>query len=278
MFIISKKLKDGKRIARITSGPNKNKFIYLKEEITDADIKESIKSMNRKDIEELEKQISEGKYVSTVFKNEIKTQGKLQPMPQKGKIERIYISGPSGSGKSHYAGKYVKEYLKMYPGNEFYVISTIGDDNALDEHDPDRIEVDDEFLIEPPTPEYLRDSITVFDDVDKIARADLRKSVQTLRSWELEQGRHFNTSMLCTSHLLFDYSQTKRLLNEATTVVLFPRAGSQFHIKKYLEKYMGLDREQRTKILKLPSRWVALYTGYPQYVIHEKGVFMLNQE
>jgi hypothetical protein len=66
------------------------------------------------------------------------------------------------------------------------------------------------------------------------------------------------------------------MLNEATTVCFFPRAGSTYHIKTYLTKYVGLEKNQIKKILNLPSRWVALYRSYPMYVLYEKGIYLLN--
>jgi hypothetical protein len=81
--------------------------------------------------------------------------------------------------------------------------------------------------------------------------------------------------MLITSHLMSNYRETRRVLNEATTVVFFPRSGSTHQIKKFLTTYAGLEKDMIKKILKLPSRWVALYKTYPMFILHERGAFML---
>jgi hypothetical protein len=49
--------------------------------------------------------------------------------------------------------------------------------------------------------------------------------MEVLRDHILEQGRHFKTRLLITSHLLSNYSSTRRVLNEATAVCVFLKAG-----------------------------------------------------
>jgi hypothetical protein len=74
-----------------------------------------------------------------------------------------------------------------------------------------------------------------------------------------------------------NYSSTRRLLNEATSVVIFPKAGSNNLNVKYLKNYGGFSDESIEKILHLPSRWVAIYrTLHPaQYILHEKGCYLV---
>ena len=49
-------------------------------------------------------------------------EGSLQLIPNKN-VERsiLYIAGQSGSGKTYFLGQYLKEYKKLFPGNEIYI-------------------------------------------------------------------------------------------------------------------------------------------------------------
>lgn len=234
----------GRKIARIEGGKHNGRHIFLSDE---------------------------GKFNEIILSD-----GKLQPLPNKEVIEKVYISAPSGAGKSYYAGKYIKEYLKMHPSDEFYLISSIDNDPSLDKSDPIRIEINEELIEDPIHPSELKDSIVVFDDVDVISNSILRKSLNSLRNEILEVGRHYRTSTISTSHLLLNRNETRRIINEATSITFFTKSGSLYSIRRYLREYLGLDKLSIDKILKIKSRWITIYTHSPQYIIYEKGVLMLH--
>ena len=66
----------------------------------------------------------------------------LQLVPNT-KTERqcVYICGQSGSGKSYFITKYVKQYKKSYPKRNINVISSIEQDSSIDSLKPHRINV-----------------------------------------------------------------------------------------------------------------------------------------
>ena len=242
--------KGGTKIALIKGGKDDGKFLYLHENV------------------------EEGK--GNTF--EIKDKGKLQPLPhhKPDQVEKLYVSAPSGAGKSTFTGNWVKQYLKKYKDNEFYLFSSITEDKELDKHDPVRIEIDETILEDPIQPEELADSVVVFDDVDTIRNPFVKKYIGRFRDYLLEQGRHSNIDMVITSHVFMDNHNTKRILNEATAVCFFPRAGNgKYHIKRFLKIYAGLEDEDIKNIFKLKSRWVCLYTTYPNYIMHEKGAYAI---
>ena len=235
-------LKEGRKIGRIKGGKDDGKFLYLND---------------------------------TKGENEIKIKdGILQPMPNKNVVEKIYITAPSGAGKSTFTGKWIGEYTKMFKDNEIYLFSSINNDKVLDRHDPTRIILDNDLLNDPIEPEELQDSLVIFDDTDTIRDRNMRRYMEILKDHILECGRHFKTRMLITSHLLSNYSSTRRVLNEATGVCVFPKSGSgTYHIKNFLKTYCGFDKQQIKKFVNLPSRWVMIYRSYPQYVLYEKGCY-----
>ena len=241
-------LKEGRKIAKIKGGKQDGDYVYLTDENTTD--KRASKEIIIKD-------------------------GRLTPLPNKDIVEKIYISAPSGAGKSTWTGNWMREYKKMFKDDDIYLFSSIEHDKVLDKHNPIRISLDEDLIQDPIHPQEIEDSLTVFDDTDTIRDARLKNSIAGMRDWLLEQGRHFNIRMIITSHLLSNYKMTRRILNEATAVVVFPKSGSgTYQIKRFLQTYCGFDKEQIKKFLNLPSRWVAIYRSYPQYVIYEKGAYI----
>ena len=57
----------------------------------------------------------------------------IQQIPDK-ETERsiLYITGPSGSGKSFYTKNYILEYKKIFPKNNIYIFSSLENDETLD--------------------------------------------------------------------------------------------------------------------------------------------------
>ena len=287
-----------RKIAKVLSGKQKGKDIYLNTGETgnvgmlSKKFFEKYKKLKKSKAKKLKRALEWGERpeepdlqeiydsaaedIKKISTDKFKLDGKLSPVPQDGIIEKIYVSAPSGAGKSTWCSNYIKKYKKMFPENEVYVFSTVEEDEALDKHDPIRVDLHE--LVEGVNPYDYEYSLCVFDDVDSITETPIRNSVIALRGWLLEQGRHIKARMLCTSHILMNYKSTRRLLNEATAVVMFPKAGSTYQIKKFLEKYVGMDSKDITKLLRLDSRWVAVYKTYPTFIMYEKGVYLLKQE
>ena len=203
--------------------------------------------------------------------------GIVQALPRFNKTERCYIAGQTECGKTYYCRKYLEQLRKVHPDKKIYVFSDVEEDPELDSlKNIVRFELDDELLEkEPVKPETFADSICVFDDIDSIQNPKLLKYVQSLRDALLRRGRHEDISCIVTSHLLTNYKDTRILLNECNAITIFARSGSTYGIKYLLNKYVGLDKKQIQKIINLPSRWITIYKNYPQYVIYEKGIYIL---
>ncbi len=203
--------------------------------------------------------------------------GLMQQYPNtKADRECLYITGPSGSGKSTYASEYIKQYKKAFPNNDFILLSRKPEDPVLDQLKPIRIKIDESLLDDPIDFKELENSCVLFDDIDTISNIKLRDYVQHLRDDILEVGRSSRITCICTSHLACNYKQTRTLLNEATSLVIFPRSGSSYQYKRMLKVYCGLDKKQVQKILNLPSRWVCLHKSYPNYVLYALGAYAIQ--
>lgn len=202
--------------------------------------------------------------------------GELLPIPNPDKRECIFITGPAGSGKSTWASMYIKNFVKMFPEREFFMISKLDEDEVLDKLDPVRIDYDDEDFVEMPVIiEELADSLILFDDTDTINDKIIMKSVNDLKDNILELGRHEDIYILITSHLATRYKETRTVLNEANAITIFPHGSGGQQIRYCLKKYFGLENDQLKVIKNLPSRWVTLYKTYPNYVLYSKGIYLI---
>lgn len=284
-------------IAKIVGGKDDSKYLYFDEvDLNIKDLKQDfIKSLelSNSDRKILEKAITENlepededlipkyyKVIEAIDQQKkkgfvLRSGGKLQPLPDFNRIEKIYISGISGSGKSTFASNFIKEYLKQKRKNEFFLISNVNEDEVLDKLKPIRIDLEDEEALSETRSDDFYDSIVLFDDTDTISNGLVRKFIQHLRDDILECGRHYNTTVVAVSHVLQNYQATRKLLNEATSVVFFPKVGSNNHNFKFLKQHCLYDDDTIRRLLNLNSRWVCLYRTHPNYVIYEKGVFLI---
>jgi len=206
---------------------------------------------------------------------EIKCKEKVQVLPRKDLVEKVYISGVSGSGKSTYTGKYIKEFKKMFKNDEIFVFSSVSKDEAFDKFNPIRIPIDEDLLEEPLNISDFENSLTIFDDTDTIRNKIYRDIVNGIKAEMIEIGRHYKARCIITSHMISNYRSTRQILNEATSITFFPKSSGTYHIKNYLKTYAGLDKSQIQKILKISSRWITIYRTYPSYIVWEHGISIL---
>ena len=176
-------------------------------------------------------------------KIELKDGQKFSPYPNTS-IEReiCYITGPSGSGKSTWCKNYLKEWVKVNK-KPIYLFSSLSEDSSLDDLKPQRIKLD--TLVEDPLDikEFEEGCITVFDDIDNLSNKKIRDSVYGVLNNILEIGRHFKISCLVTNHLPCMGKDGRRIINECSRVVYFPKSGSNgLNLKRLLSFLIRLIR------------------------------------
>jgi len=292
----------GVPIAKIVGGHDDGKIIHLMDESVDPidrlskDFKKTYKdNLSVKEIKELHKALRmndepNNPKLKKVYKDAIADlndeqafdrlvlkKGKIQSLPRVNICEKLYIAGVSGSGKSTYTGKWLKEFKKIFPDDDLILFSSVIEDDALDKFDPVRVPVDETLITDPLSIQDLSNSVCIFDDTNTIRQTPFRKAIEGVQSEVVEIGRHYNTRCIVTSHILQDYKRTRQILNESTSCTFFPKASGQIHIKNYLFNFVGLDKEQVSRVLKLPSRFVTLYRTYPSYILWERGICLLSK-
>jgi len=203
----------------------------------------------------------------------------LQQIPNK-KKERdvLYIYGQSGSGKSYYIQQYLKEYHKMFPKNSVFMFSSLEKDPAFDKMEyMKRIKIkEDAFMGADLTSKDFENTLCIFDDCDVITLKKVRMKVMTLLNNLLETGRHTKTSVIFTSHLSSNGLESRRILNEAHSITLFPANLNGKSSKYFLDNYLGFTKEQIKKIKDLPSRAITVVKSYPQVILYEGGACLLK--
>lgn len=207
----------------------------------------------------------------------------LIPLPNIDNREILYIGGPQNSGKSCYAAMYVYEFKKIFPDKDIFLFSFVNEDDALDKMKKiKRIVVNEELLEDPiDIKTELANSCVIFDDIESSTDSKLSKYMEMLRDDIIKNGRDQakkgrDIYCISTSHMLCDFKKTRNILNECTSITIFPKSGSTYHIKDCLKRYCGLSKKDIEKIMDLPSRWVTIYKHYPMYVIYEKGAYVIK--
>ena len=206
---------------------------------------------------------------SGFLKLELDEPNKFEPSLNKN-IERTvtYVSGQSGSGKSYYTGQLLKKYKKLHPKNEIYIFSSVDADKSLDVVKPKRIKLDD-LATEDLQCEDFENSLVVLDDCDCISNKLIKNKIQAIQHLLLEKGRHTKTSVIVTSHITCAGNETKRILNEAHSIVVFPTNMNNRSMKYLFDSYLGMDKHQIKYIRGLKTRAFTILKSYPSLVISD---------
>ena len=203
----------------------------------------------------------------------------IQQLPDK-ETERsiLYITGPSGSGKSYYTKNYILEYKKMFKNNNIYIFSSLDSDETLDKIPKiKRIKFTDKFLSYDFKISDFKDSLVIFDDVDSETNKLKKIKIFSILSMILNTGRHERVSCIFTSHMSCAGNETKLILSEAHSITIFPKNMGNRSLFYLLDSYFGLDKHQIKYIKDVKeSRWITIIKTYPSVLISEKEAIVLN--
>jgi chromosomal replication initiation ATPase DnaA len=202
----------------------------------------------------------------------------IQQIPNKD-IERsiLYVSGPSGSGKSYYTRNYVLEYKRIFPKNSVYIFSSLDSDETLDKiKDIKRIKFNEDFLMFDFKVTDFTNSLVIFDDIDACTNRHLKTKIYKILEMLLNTGRHERVSIIYTSHLCSKGNETKLILSECMSITIFPRMMGKRSLQYLLENYFGLSTPQIKQLKKVDSRSVTICKTYPMVVIGSKNAFVLD--
>jgi hypothetical protein len=276
--------KKGRMVAYIDGGKFDNELLYIDDKRKSYDNSSDEDSSD--DSSEYESSSSENSnednmYVGKEFK--IK-KGKMEPIIDPLIRSIDYICGKSGSGKSTFARSLALNYSRMNPKNPIYLFSVLPKDPAFDDLVPKyikRVPINENLInLDFENDFNNKGSLVIFDDVDTENNKDIAKAISSLKEKIMELGRHKKISMIIISHLINPKRKTgstnnvQTIMNEMTSLVIFPHGGSRKQQSYCLENYLGYSNKEIKTILNMKSRWIQLSNTYPQYILTERKLMI----
>jgi len=219
------------------------------------------------------------------------------------------IIGASGSGKSVFASKLIKQYHRMQKENEIFIFSNKkkGEDKALDlDFITEHVDINDSIskpinVVDYPNSLFVWDDILesiVLDENSpfmqslekekpsvktrllKQRQQDLQHLINQSVSNILSLGRSRKVSSIIIRHSFFNGASIPLLKSESTHLVSFP-AGNGCQFKKYLKEYENLSKSQIEAIFSLKEskcRYQYIYISRQgcRYCISNKNIISLE--
>jgi hypothetical protein len=203
---------------------------------------------------------------------------RIQQMPDKDTWRSIlYVTAPSGAGKSYYCKNYILEYKKVFPKNSIYLFSALLEDETLDSiKSIKRIKYNTEFMTNDFVISDFKHSLIIFDDVDAMTNKYLKEKVYQILAMILNTGRHQYVSVIYTSHMASKGNETKGILAECHSLTIFPKTAGKRSLQYLLESNFGLDTKQIKSLKKIDSRHITIVKSYPIVILAENKIFVLK--
>lgn len=204
---------------------------------------------------------------------------KVEPLPVIYANQRnaLFISGPSGSGKSTYAANFIKELqkLKKYKKQNVYIFTgQVKDDPAFNGiKNLFKVLVDQPTLFDM-TFDLFEDCIVIFDDYEAINNPAVKRHILNLQKQLLQLGRKQNTTVLTINHETQNHHDTKVVITESETYVLFPGFGFP-RVEKFLKAYMGFGKKEIQEIKELETRALTVRKVVPLFWISDYKVKLI---
>ena len=191
---------------------------------------------------------------------------------------RMFTSGLSGSGKSHFIANFLKHNKPTIEGSGIFLFSPVENDKAM-ESVKNLIhlsleELEKELKKEFSVEDIPQGSIVIFDDVESFPKYTAKKYME-LRDIVAERGRHRKISLISVSHNATNGVATKVQIRESQYWVLFPKFNAR-DTRNLLKTYGGLDKSEIDKIMAMNTRWLLYRKSVPKYAVGQHGVISLD--
>jgi hypothetical protein len=196
---------------------------------------------------------------------------------QNGERDATYVAGPAGSGKSHYVGEFVEEYIEDFPKRSIFLFSYKDEDATLDKIKKiQRVDINcDEFMDTQLTYKDFKNSLVIMDDVDCVPDKRRKNKVLNLVNQMLQIGRSYHITVCFACHEVCNAQETKIILNECKSLTIFPRVMGKRKLQYLLESYFGMDKAEIEKFKNIDSRAVTILKTYPKVVFGEREIYIL---
>ena len=193
-------------------------------------------------------------------------------------VDRCYISGETGCGKSTFIKAYVQRFHKRYPRSKILLFSSKAEDKMLDNLPIERMNIDDDIHNNPFTLKELstksKPLLTVFDDIQDFPNKKINNEVARLRDEIMRNGRSYGIYSLFVHHDPCDYKSTKSQLFECNKVIIFPKRCGKGAYNYLMDRKLHLSSKNINVINSLKSNYVCINKGVPKYIISDKYIIL----
>jgi len=194
-------------------------------------------------------------------------------------VDRVYICGETGCGKSSFIYNYVLKFLLQYPKATILLFSSKLDDETLDSiKQIIRVSIDEDILHNPFTLQEIssksKPTLCIFDDIEDFAQKKINTEIARLRDEILRNGRSYGIYSLFVHHNPTDYKATRNMIFEANKVVIFPRRSGKGTYNYLLDKKLMISKENIELINNLKSSYVIICKQIPKTIISDKYLIL----
>jgi len=194
-------------------------------------------------------------------------------------VDRVYVCGESGVGKSSFIREYVIKFLQQYPKATCLLFSSKTEDKQLDDIPSIiRVKIDDDIHINPYTLTEIssntKPTLTIFDDIEDFPNKKINKEIERLRDEIMRNGRSNGIYSIFCHHNPTDYSHTRNMIFEANKVVIFPRRSGKGTYNYLLDKKLLISKDQIDMINTLKSTYVIICKQIPKCIISNKYIIL----
>ncbi len=218
----------------------------------------------------------------------------FQILPEKRENQRdvIFIVGASGSGKSTFAGNYMRVFQECFktPASNILVVSADDfADPAFKGVDYTHIKADMNLVDNPIELDELtredkngviKPSLVVFDDFEGISNKKVRDAVDVMQQKILEIGRKRKIYCIFISHRAANGRSTRYILNELTAFVMYPKFTSGQNLSYCLKQHLNVPEGLRSCFKNDPSwgRWIYIKNSAPQFIVSPYRACMFDAD
>ena len=194
-------------------------------------------------------------------------------------VDRIYVCGETGCGKSSFIREYILKFLQFYPKATLLLFSSKKEDKCLDViKQIKRVPIDDDIFHNPYTLEEIssnsKPTLCIFDDIEDFPNKKINKEVERLRDEIMRNGRSYGIYSIFVHHNPTDYKATRNMIFEANKVVIFPKRSGKGTYNYLLEKKLLISKEQIELINNLKSSYVCIVKQIPKCIIADKYLML----
>jgi hypothetical protein len=238
-----------------------------------------------KEIYDMFKESSNKENKVSIKGNEIEIIPCLEPQ----QVDNLYVCGRSGSGKSTFIGRYVEKFLNLFgKDSPVYLFSSkpVNDEPAYQSFIDNIQQI---FLSKDELEQYVNSddgtspyehfvnrkgkSIVIFDDTENLEKK-VENLVKVIQGNILKTGRSSGIFTVNCRHILNSGQKTKDLFVECNKLILFPMGIPRIHTDYMLSKYFGFTKAAINELLNTKSRWIAISSRVPLYVLDEYRCYL----